>query len=241
MPDPKPLQPSAILTGADTPEARSAGATLFAATIAAHGGDAFLNVRTLKLTGRGQFTTPPQTGGLTVPLASFTYWVAAGGRSRLEARSPGGPMLFVIHGHGKGGFIRMAGRTQVLPPDQTDGIEVTELLRLTARARHPVISVTDAPLHPTDDGKTLRRYDIHDEHGRIRSLFVESDTGRVRKVVSNNTRGEVAILLSHYIVTSGLPIATEMQMRENGANVIKLTASNVTIDEDVKDSLFEAP
>lgn len=223
----------------ESDDACSRGAKLFAETITAHGGEDFLNLQTLKITGKGEFTTPPQTGGLKVPLSAFTSYITTEGRSRLEARSPGGHILLAIRGHDKGGFLVIAGRTFPLPAEHTNHIEPVEFLRMTAREKHTTIAVSNNAHEATPDGKTLLRYDVHRNTGRITRVFVESDTKLVRKTVTDTPRGEMTILLSHYRLVSGLPIFGELQLLENGANVIKLVSSEITLDEPFKDALFE--
>ena len=221
--------------------ARSSGAKLFAETIAAHGGEAFLNLQSLKITGQGEFTTPPQTGGLTVPLSSFTFYIAIGGRSRLEARSPGGALIFVSSGNDLGGFVVLVGRTLPLPADQTNGIEVTEFLRRIVKEGYPVSVVEDDPAEITTDGKTLLHYEVHRPVGTIVHIYVESDTKLVRKMISKTSRGEMTVLLSNYKLAAGLPAFQEMQLWENGGKILKLTASEVTRDVPMKDTLFTQP
>ena len=225
----------------DGDAARILGAKRFKETIAAHGGEDFLNLQTLKLTGKGEFTTPPQTGGLRVPLAAFTYYIAAGGRCRLEARSPGGPITIGIRGHGKGGFVVMAGRSFPLPPEQTDDMEPTEFLRNAARRGYPITANPDDAPEIAPDGKSLLRYEVHRAGGGVTRVFVESDTKLVRKLVTETSRGEMTILASEYHLVSGLPCFGELQLRENGASVLKLMVAEVTLDEPLKDALFEKP
>jgi hypothetical protein len=239
MPDLHPFkQDSELSQYSESDDASVQGAKLFAETIAAHGGEDFLQLQTLKITGKGEFTTPPQTGGLKVPLAAFTFYIATAGRSRLEARSPGGPILFVACGQDRGGFMVLAGRTFPLPAEQTNGIEPTEFLRATARQGYPITAVPE-DTRETTDGKTLLCYDVHRSQGGTTRVFVESDTKLVRKMVTETTRGEMTILLSHYQLVSGLPIFGEMQLLENGASVLKIISSEITLDEPLKDALFE--
>jgi hypothetical protein len=220
-------------------EARSEGRRLFAETIAAHGGDAFLNLRTLKITGKGEFTTPPQTGGLTVPLPAFTLYIAAGGRSRLDARSPGGPLRFIGRGRDKGAVVVFVGRNLTLPAEQTNHLEPTEFLRAAAREQYPVVTVPDNIPQTTADGKTLLHYAVYRGRDAVTDVFVEPDTKLLRKMVLTTGRGEMTVLLSDYETVSGLPLFGEIHLLENGASIVKLRCQDFVLDEPLKDSLFE--
>lgn len=222
-------------------EARSQGERLLAETIAAHGGDAFLNLQNLTLTGSGEFTTPPQIGGMTIPFDSFTFHIARGGRCRLEARSFGGRLVIVNRGHGRGGFAMIAGRTLELPVEQTNGMEPTELLRAAAIHKYPVLAVPTTPEDATPEGVQLLRYDVHPPHNSTNHFYIEPDTKRTRKMVTVTPRGEMTILMSGYGTLAIPEVFGVVQLLENGASIFKLIASDVTLDQPLKDVLFEQP
>jgi hypothetical protein len=234
------LPPVTTNPGLAGEEARSSGAEWFAAIIAAHGGDAFLRLQSLKISGKGEFTTPPQTGGLTVPLPSFTLCIATGGRNRLDARTPTGPLRFIVHGKDKGGCVSLVGRTLDLPAAQTNSLEPTEFLRDAARERYPVTCEPESD-ERTEEGKTLRHGIVHRGPGAVTHLYAESDTYLLRKLVANTPRGEMTVLLSDYREVSGLPLFGTLQLLENGANIVKLFCREFTLDEPFKDSLFHRP
>jgi len=225
----------------ESEEARSAGAKLFAATIQAHGGDAFLNVKTLKIIGTGEFSTPPQAGGLTIPLDSFTLYAASPGKSRLEAQSGFGPLTFAARGEGKGGFAVLGGQTQELPADQVAGIEPTEFLRAAVRKNYPVAAMMDDTTEKTEDGKPLVAYEIRDDQGEVTRIFVESDTKLVRKLISKRARGTATVFLDGYKSVSGLMLPYAMHVQRNGSDVFKLTFKDIVVNGPVDDALFEKP
>lgn len=235
-------KPDTTATFGESDEARTAGAKLLADTIAAHGGDAFVNVKTLKITGTGEFSTPPQAGGLTIPLDSFTLTTATGARSRLAANSGFGDLLFVARGEGKGGFAVFAGQVQELPADQVGGIEPTEFLRAAVLKKYPVAAIMDDSAEKTTDGKPLVAYEVRSEKGDVTRVFVESDTKRVRKLIAKRPRGTATVLLDGYTqpVNSVLLPGT-VRVQQNGADVFKLTFTKIEIDTPVADTWFEKP
>ncbi len=220
--------------------ARAAGAKLLADTIAAHGGDAFVNVKTLKITGTGEFSTPPQAGGLTIPLDSFTLTTASGGRSRLAASSGLGDLLFVARGEGKGGFAVFAGQTQELPAERTGTVEPTGILRAAVQKNYPAAAVSTSD--KTADGKSLVAYEVRSDKGDVTRVFVESDTKRVRKLVTKGVGTTATVFLDGY----GQPVKDillpgTVRVQQNDADVFKLTFTKIEVDTPVADVLFEKP
>ncbi|MBC7806597.1 MAG: insulinase family protein [Akkermansiaceae bacterium] len=227
----------------ESDEARTAGAKLLADTITAHGGDAFVNIKTLKISGTGEFSTPPQAGGLTIPLDSFTLTTATGSRSRLAANSGLGDLLFVVRGENKGGFAVFAGQTQELSADQVSNIEPTEFLRVAVLKKYPVAAVKDDSTEKTTDGKSLLAYEVRSEKGDVTRVFVESDTKRVRKLVTKRPRGTAAtVFLDGYATPiKSILLPGNLRVQQNGTDVFKLTFTKIEIDTPAADALFEKP
>jgi zinc protease len=235
-------KPDTTAAFGENDEARAAGAKLLADTIAAHGGDAFVNIKTLSLSGTGEFSTPPQAGGLTIPLDSFTLTTTTGSRVRLSASSGLGDLLFVARGEGKGDFAVFAGQTQELPSGQISGIEPTEILRAAALKKYAVAAVPADPAEKSADGKPLTGYEVRNEKGEITRVLVESDTKRVRKLIATRPRGTATILLDGYTSPAkGVLLPGAIRVQQGGTDVFKLTFTKVEVDMPVADTLFEKP
>jgi hypothetical protein len=215
------------------------GAKLFAEVIAALGGEAFLQIKTAKLTGRGEFTTPPQTGGLTVPLESSTLWVAAGGRSRFEARSLGGRMVFLNHGYNKGAAVLLAGRTFTVPAEQADGIEPTEFLRRTYRDGLTVTAVPADTRQRNDDRLPLMRLDIAGQNGTVTRLYIEPATKLPRKLVWESSRGVMTVLLADYRSVGDCLQFGQFELFENAGRILKIQVRETETNFLVRADLFE--
>ncbi|MBC8135762.1 MAG: hypothetical protein H8F28_07755 [Fibrella sp.] len=151
-----------ITTLADTD-----GAGRFPATIAAHGGEAFLRLQSLAMTGCGTFTAPPQTDGMTVPIAKFTVILAEGGRCRLVSEGLGIAITFVVRGDSKGGFVTLADRKRELPANHVEGMEPFVLLQRAALSGWRVTIPTNAPDEITEDGKPLLVFQLHSPGGNV--------------------------------------------------------------------------
>ena len=226
----------------ESDEARSAGAKLLAETIQAHGGDAFVKIKTLKIKGTGEFSTPPQAGGLTIPLDSFTLITGTENRSRLEAQSGFGDLLFVARGEGKGGFAVLAGQTQELPADQVSGIEPTAFLRAAVLKNYAVATAPSGSQEKTDDNKSLAEFDVRNEKGDVTRVFVESDTKRVRRLITKRPQGTSTVFLDGYTKPiGGVLLPGSLRVQQNGADIFKLTFAKIEVDTPVADTLFEKP
>gem|GEM_PF-4960786 len=218
---------------------RQQGAAWFAETIAAHGGNAFLTQRTLKMTGKGEFFTPPQTGNLRVPLSAFTYYVATEGRNRLEARSPGGPIRMVIRGNGLGGYALLAGRSFPLTTDVTDNLEPHEFLRRIARENLPVVAVRPEEPEEGSDGTPLLHVEVETGTNRFASLYISSDTRLLHKVIVSTSRGKMAVVLGDYTTVESRAVSQEIQLWEEDAPIMILHGSTIEIDNPIDPKLFE--
>ena len=225
-------------TATDLPVPEADGAGLFAATIAAHGGDAFLFLSSLTLTGSGTFTSPPQTGGLTVPLGHFTLTLADGGRVRFDTTGIGMSLSFVNRGNGKGGYVVIATRRLEIPAAHCDRIEAFGLLRRAALRNSRVTTPADGMTDTTADGKSLRAFCIHDDAGQLSTVWVETDTRLVRKTVTVTGRGEMTTLLGDYRYVDGVAVFGTMQLRENGGDVIFLRVASITANAPIDDKRF---
>jgi hypothetical protein len=215
------------------------GARLLAGTVAALGGEAFLNRETLTLTGTGEFSLPPQLGGATLRVHSFTYHIARGGRSRIEARTFGGRVVMGVRGHDRGGFVLIGGRTLDLPASHVNYMEVTEFLRAAHRDGFPTVAAPTEPGRADADGTPLLRYDVTPPDGPPVSVYVEAESKRPRRVEMTTPRGEKTVLLSGYGTLPFPELYSGMQLLENGANIIRLVATEAVIDEPLRPGLFE--
>lgn len=104
----KPVTPAPVTAAATpaTPEELAAGKAIIDAAIKAHGGDAFLKVKSFKISGKGDFALPPEAGDIAFPLDSVQLTVsdtkarrtprpdlAILSSSRRETSSPAGSSL----------------------------------------------------------------------------------------------------------------------------------------------------
>ncbi|MBC8141143.1 MAG: insulinase family protein [Armatimonadetes bacterium] len=241
---PKTATPDTAAAFGESDEARSVGAKLLADAIAAHGGAAFTGIKTLIITGKGEFIAPPQAGNLLIPLDSLTLTTASGGRSRLAAASGFGDLLFVARGEGKGGFVvTPGGQPQELPAGRIPNVEPTAFLRAAVEKKYAVAGIMDDTVEKGSDGKTLIPLDIRSDKGDVTRVYLEEGTKRVRKIVAKGQGGKPAVvLLSNYTKpVSGVLLPGSVQIQQDGADVFRLTFDKIVVNAPVADALFEKP
>lgn len=217
------------------------GKDLLASVVAAHGGETFLSIHSLTISGTGQFFTPPQIGRLKVALDSFTLYSAPGGRSRLEAKSVFGALVILTRGTGKGGFVVMGGRKQELPEEHMSGMEPMEFLRTAFVNNYPVTTVPEMVDEKTQGKVSELCYEVQSPSGEVTHLFVDARTKLMRKLVSNRSRGEMTVLLADCRAIEGTKIPGELRLLENGAEIFHLFSKEITINHPLNDKLFEMP
>ncbi|MBC8138964.1 MAG: hypothetical protein H8F28_24070 [Fibrella sp.] len=215
--------------------------SLLSNVVAAHGGEAFLSIRSLTVVGTGQFFTPPQIGRLKIALDSFTLYTASGGRSRLEAKSVFGALVFVIRGEDKGGLVVMGGRKQELPAEHMSGLEPMEFLRMAFNNNYAVTELPENTGDSAPDNGAERCYEIRSLSGEVTCLFVDAETKLMRKLVSNRSRGEMTVSLADYQPVAGALIPGDLRLLENGEEVFHLVGKEITPNDVLNDKLFQTP
>ena len=242
----KPKAPAVDKSAAfgESDAARSAGAKLLADAIEAHGGAAFTGIKTLTITGKGEFVAPPQAGNLLIPLDSLTLTTATGGRSRLAAASGFGDLVFIGRGNGKGGFAVFGGQAQEIPAGQVPNVEPTALLRAAAENKFAVAALMNDIVEKSADGKTLIPFEIRADNGEVTRVYLEEGTKRVRKIVGKaqgSSKPSVVLLDGYTKPVDGVLLPGSIHIQQNGADVLRLTFSKIVVNAPVADTLFEKP
>lgn len=218
-----------------------AGATLLAATVKAHGGDAFLKVQAVKFVGKGTLTPP---GGETpdLPLDSATIVTALPGRARFELKTGfAGDIILGAPGSGKPGWLSIMGQISDLPTDVASGISdpVVLLLRVV-QEKSPVAALSDTPTAP--DGKKLRGFTVSPAAGIVAKVYVEEDTSLVRRVEVTTPTSKASFELGGYKgAKDGVTLPYTLKQSLNGNPLFDLKFDSYEINPTVTDALFEKP
>jgi hypothetical protein len=245
------VAPVAPSLAADDPKPAAAPATstadgkaLLDATIKAHGGDAFLKMKGLKVVGKGTFSLPESQGGFKVPIDTVTLVAVAPDKSLLDADSAMGRLRFASMGGKKGGWISYGDdNPRDLTAEQSPSADPTALLRAVAARKLPVRAAADLDpkLAKSDDGKALSAFDVTGDRGIVTRVYVESDTHLVRRMTSKTKSGEATTVLGGYKEVSGITLPTSMVTFQNGNEVLSLTFATLEVNPTVADDTFAKP
>ncbi len=233
------LQSAAPVPG--TAEDAKAGKALLDAAIKAHGGDAFLAVKSFKATGKGELT-PPGDSGLKIPIDSLVLTTAPGGKTRLDLTTGFGQVIAGVPGTDKNGWIVFGGQVRDQPG--AGGLagagDPTALLRDAASGKYPVKAVPTT--QKTADGKALKALEVTLSGGAPTTLFVEDGTNVLRRIDSKQGGGTATIVLGGYkTVGTGVQLPGTIVTLVNGQEVLNLTLDTFELNPTVSDTIFAKP
>ncbi len=216
-----------------------AGKALIAATIKAHGGDAFLNLKEYELKGKGELSPPGQDIKLPVDTATLTFSLP--NRSRYDLKTTFGSIVLATGKDGSG-WISALGQIQDAPQGAGNIGDPMDLLRKAASSGYTVRPLPESVKVPAEtDGKALRGFTVTDPTNHTTRLYTEVDTGLVRRVIVTESKGNVTILLGSYHDTEGVQLPGFLQVTQNGKTFLSLTFDTFAVNKPVNDSLFARP
>lgn len=234
-------QTSVAPAPAASAEDAQAGRALLDAAIKAHGGDAFLAVKSFKATGKGELT-PPGDSGLKVPIDSLVLTTAPGGKTRLDLTTGFGQVIAGVPGTDKTGWLVFGGQVRDQPG--AGGLagagDPTALLRDAASGKYPVRTVPTT--QKTSDGKALKALELTLAGNKPTTLFVEDGTNVLRRIDSKQGGGTATILLGGYKnAGNGVQLPGTIVTLVNGQEVLNLTLDTFELNPTVSDSIFAKP
>ena len=220
-----------------------AGRVLLAATIQAHGGDAFLNLKQFELRGKGEISPTAQDFKLSVDRAVLTFVPPS--RSRYDLETTFGSIVLASDKDGSGWISNPLGGVQDAPKGIGNVGDPTDLLRKAAQGGYTVRPLPgktgDKPL-TASDGKTLRVFTVtEDSSNRTARVYVEAESGLMRRVVVPGSKGDLTILLGSYHNTEGVQLPGSLQITQNGKTFANLTFDGFAVNKPVDAALFTRP
>lgn len=219
-----------------------AGKALLEATIKAHGGDAFLNLKQFELRGKGELSPPGQELKLPVDKAVLTF--APPSRSRYDLQTGFGEIILATAKDGSG-WLSALGSVQDAPQGVGSLGDPTGLLRKATQdgvAVRPLAEKAgEKPLVDTD-GKSLRGFTVLDptSHTTAR-VYVEADTGLMRRIVIPQGKSDLMILLGGYHSVEGVELPGSLQVTQAGKTFVNLTFDGFSVNKPIDDTLFARP
>jgi hypothetical protein len=234
-PTPAPAKPVVPETPA-TPEELAEGQSRIDALLLAHGGEAFLNLKTFVLKGKGAVNQ----GGALIPFDAVTLSVASPDRMRMDVTTPFGEIAQVFPGAGKSGWLEFGGSVQDLPATVTlpDPTQILRELITKGKTPRALPETAEKPV----GGKTLQGVSLKGEKGTAR-VFLEPDTHLARLIVlTGGPQGTVRLQLGNYQpAVDGVVLPGAFQVVVGGVEMLSLTFDSRQINPPLADTLFVRP
>ena len=214
------------------------GKALLAATVKAHGGDAFVNLQSLKAKGKGELSPPGQ--GLKVSVTGLTLYAVSPDKARLDLETADlGAITIASPGEGsKLWFSTGFGGVQDLPFAGNLG-DPTAVLRAAVKNNY---AVTTAPVGATlPNAASLQAFTVTDGKGVATTFFTDSKTNLVSRVTSKQGPASLEFVLSDYKTVDGVVTPSHLVTNLNGQELINVTLSGFEINKPVAGTLFVRP
>jgi zinc protease len=226
---------AATTTAAASPETAAKGKALMDMALKAHGGEKLLAIKNLTFKGKGTVTFQ----GNEIPVDSATLITAVPDKSRLEMKTGFGDVTTGTPGGGKPGWLNFGGQVQDQPNQGGDNsLDPATMLIRAVQKGYPVEAIADSA---TADGKKLTAFQVTTDKGRKMKIFIEADTGLVRRVDGETGQGSTTALLGAYKDVEGIKMPMTIELKVNGEPLISLKIDSVEMNKTVEDSLFEKP
>ncbi|HLJ56693.1 MAG TPA: hypothetical protein VKT77_16765, partial [Chthonomonadaceae bacterium] len=206
------------------------GKARLAATIAALGGDAFLNIKQIMMKGEGEISPPGQE--IVLPITTATLIFAPPSRSRFELATAAGDVIIGSDGKSPA-WLSVLGAIQDGPSGFGDP---TELLRRAATTAYPVTLVPDIK---GDDGTMLPGFAVSDDQKRSTKVYVDPKSGLPLRLVVQAAGVEVR--LGDYHPTENVKLPGSLKVTQGGKALLTLKFSSWAINKPVDDKLFVRP
>jgi hypothetical protein len=202
-------------------------------TLAALGGDAFVNQKTLVLKGSGTLAPGP---GQSFPVQSLASYAVYPDKSRVDIDL--GIALVTQVGSGDTGWLKTPQGVQDVSGQVKEGrLYGIEVLRRVGSG-----GVTARPLADAEvDGKAVKAFALADAEGHETRFYVDPTTSLPVKISFKSTQGDIDVLLSDYRAVSGVQVPYAVRQLRNGETFLEATYTDVQVNADVDPKLFEKP
>jgi zinc protease len=212
----------------------AAGKELLAQAVKAHGGDAFLKLKSLTFKGKGVLTQ----AGSDIPLDAVTFQTSPPDKSLMTMTTPFGPVLAGTPGGGKSGWLNLGGQIQ-----EQAGFPSVPLYLLVQASRGElnVAALPATPVVKSVDGKELKGFTITPDKGRPTRVFIDPETGLIRRAEITAATGSTVLNIGSYKEVAGVKLPGTFEIVLNGQPLLSLIFDSIDATTPVADSVFEKP
>ena len=216
-----------------TPAEAAEGKARLAATIKAHGGETFLNVKTMVLKGKGEVMDPNGQFPGALPVESLTLTIAAPDKVRADLTSIA-PLAFGTAGGASGEWMSIAGAVQKGPAGLSSAINPIKLLRDAYMQNYATRG-----LPKSADGQTAFAVTLPD--GRDVTVYTDAATNLTSRMELPATNGRLAVLLGSYKNTQGVQFPGTLKVVQNNTTFLNLTFTDFAVNGPVDNAIFARP
>ncbi len=207
---------------------------LYEAAITALGGEAFLQLRSQATRAYGAITPPGMTQEMRFE-SMLTYELLPH-KNRVEITLSSGTIVQAFNGDF--GWLFIGGRLVDISEEQREQSRYgTSLLRAFDPTRHTLASVPDEEVK----GHTTHGFSITDNEGYTTAFFTDTNTHRLLKIAYTLQGVPREEYFSAYQEVDGLHIPFQVEVFQDGQQVMRATLEEVTINPSLDPALFEIP
>ena len=234
-PDVKPAKTAPVKILPATPEELAEGKKRLTELISAHGGEAFLKLAALTLTGKGE-ATMPGAGGITFESLTLTY--ATPDRIRLDVVSAFGDVRQVIPGAGKKPFMVLAGQVQD-PPFE---LRIPDPMSILREAVQRNLAVRPVPDRKEKDGAVSLGIALPDEPGKPSTmLYFDAEKKLVRRILLKVKGSTLTVNLGGDKTVDGVATPGSLDVFQGEDPLISMTFTKASVNPTLPEDFFSPP
>jgi zinc protease len=227
------LRPAKPVAAAVSEADAKAGTDLANRAIGALGGDAWLTMKSLALTGTGSLTPAP---GQTLPIQSIKSFAVYPDKTFVELDL--GIAKIQQGTDGATGWAKtpqgVQDATAQVKEGRNFGIEVLRRLGKGGLVARPL---ADAEV----DGKAAKGFALRDAEGHETEFYVDAATGLVVKIGYTSAQGRIEIFLKDYRAVSGIQVPGRIEQWREGNRFLEANYTDIQVNVEVDPKVFEKP
>lgn len=211
----------------------AAGAELARRTIAALGGDRFVNQKSVVLKGTGKVMPGP---GQTFEASSVVSYVVYPHKTRTDLNL--GIAQVAQISDGESAWAVVPGGTQDITAQAKEArFYGPDVLRQFGGGGWTARPMADAEVN----GKATKVFAVSDGAGHETIFYVDPETALPAKVEHTGREGKVEVFLLEYRDVAGVKVPVRLEQWRNGAKFLEIAYAEAEVDVDVDPKLFEKP
>jgi zinc protease len=230
-----------------TAEELAAGKARMEAVIKAHGGDAFLNLKTLRAKGKGAVTPPGGQLAAKLNVEMLTLALATPDRVRIELTTGFGDITLGVPGGSATPWLNALGSVQDLPADVSALIPLFNPGQLLGQAQAKNYAIRALPDTEdgkpiTADGKPLQGFAITDDRGNTTEVYADPQTNLVRRLAVRSPKGDpLVVSMGDYHVTDGMQFPGTVRAAQGANTLFDFTFTSFEVNKPLDATLFARP